>query len=288
MKSPPKSNGLKTLIRKPVLRVIVGLKNHISKPEDEADYIHHIRVDIKRLRAWLRLLKIDHGDYDWHKSDQCLREISHDMGQTRNNEVIHQVLQRLHNKNKGVEERAVIINLQQMLPLDAGLSKADWEEIKQRINDELEIIKDILISYDFSSEQIQNGIKYTYQKIFYNGKKAFSKNGGFDDLHNLRKWMKYLNYQLGYIYDAYPEINFKYIKLINKLGDRLGQINDLVMLKNALQQINLNEDDHKTLKNLIDKSLKKQIKRVEQSYKSIFSHHPGKILDQLNIFTNHK
>lgn len=282
MKSFTENYELKTLILESVIRVINDLKNHLSKPANEVGYIHYVRVNIKRLRGWLRLLKIDNGDYDWHKSDQCLHDISRDMGQSRNNEVMQEVLQILYNKNKRSRERAVITTLQEILPKDSELSETDWKDIKQRVNDELETIKEILIAYDFNSAQIQDGIKNTYKKTFDNGKKAFSKHGNFDDLHNLRKWMKYLNYQLGYIRDAYPEINNKFIKLVNTLGDRLGKINDLLILKDALQHINLDKDDHKILNNLIDKNIYKKTKRAEQSYKSIFKDPPEKIIS--NIF----
>lgn len=282
MKSFTENHELKTLIQKSVIGVINDLKNHLSKPVHETNYIHYVRVNIKRLRGLLRLLKIDNGNYDWHKSDQRLHDISRDMGQSRNNEVMHEVLQILYHKNKGSRERIAITALQELLPKESGLSETDWKDIKQRVDDELETIKDILIAYDFNSAQIQDGIKFTYKKTFDNGKKTFSKHGNFDDLHNLRKWMKYLNYQLGYIRDAYPEINNKFIKHVNALGDRLGKINDLVMLKNALQQINLDDDYHKTLNNLIDKNIYKKIKRAKKSYKSIFKHPPKKIIG--NIF----
>jgi CHAD domain-containing protein len=263
-------------IQKAVIHTIERLQQHLKKQEDSTEYIHRIRVDIKRLRAWLRLLRLKEGGLNWKQVDQHLFEYAKQLGSTRDAQAIKDTFKNLNKYTKTKEELSAIIYVREQLNLTLINSSINWEEFKKSFATELTLIKQDFISFP-STSILKKGLKHTYSKAIHHGQKAFSKKGTYDDLHKLRKWVKYLNYQLGYLN---KRINIKH--KIDALGDSLGKAHDLIMIKEKLEHLKKDERNN-IVSSLIDKNLCLILKNTEHAYKDIFNASAEKFVENVSI-----
>jgi CHAD domain-containing protein len=273
-----KTKDKKPLIQQSVIKTIDALQDHLTKPEGTEEYIHRIRVDIKHFRAWLRLLRISNEGYNWKEMDTTLLTQAKHLGTARDAEALNDTLNNLNNYAKTQKERDAIIYALEQLQSNLTNSPIDWKIFKAKLKTDLDIYSQGFVSFN-STQELKDGLKRTYKKTKQLAKKAFSIKGTHEDLHQFRKWVKYLNYQLSYLGKAYPQCN-KIKKDIDRLGNTLGKAHDLVMIEQKLGQVPEN-DLMKTVFKLIDKNIKLILKNSHHSYKTIFNLTPEKFIQQL-------
>ena len=58
-----------------VIALIDKLQTHLGKPVRGRGYVHRIRVDIKRLRAWIRLIRNEEDTVGLRDIDRDLRDV---------------------------------------------------------------------------------------------------------------------------------------------------------------------------------------------------------------------
>ena len=278
-----KSTDSVSLIQQSIIKTIDKLQYHLTKQEGVTGYIHRIRVDIKRLRGWLRLLRIHTDNGDWKIIDQNLIEVAKSLGGTRDDQVINETMAILVNNAKTKKEISAIASLHEQLHMELVPSSIDWKIIKNRLSEELNTIKKVFVSFE-SIHTIKKGLKHTYKRTIQHGEKAFSTQKTYDELHKLRKWVKYLNYQLAYIGKAYPDFYIKYKHTIDKLGDVLGKAHDLAVIKERLEQLPVkkkNTEDLEIVNDLIDNNINLILKNSRYTYKLIFNLSPEKFTSQI-------
>lgn len=264
-------------ISRAVIAVIDELQLHMQHPEREQKYVHPIRVDIKRLRAWIRLIRNKSGTFDWRTIDRNLRDGMKKLSAKRDAQVILETLKWLENKTGKNDEPSAIQVIRAHIQFDQSRHPVDWETIKSPFADVAEILKRQTLSVD-SDYMIKKGLKRTYKRTFKYGEKAFSGHATFDDLHQFRKWVKYLCFQLGFIQASYPDFHEQTRNRLDKLGNRLGRIHDLILVKDRLEQLYSIKDcadASEITGKMIDKKLGKLLKRSNSSYRKVFSSSPS-------------
>ena len=262
-----------SLIQQAVFKTIEKLEKHINKPVTEEEYIHRIRVDIKRLRGWLRVLRIRDGELDWKIIDQHLHDIAGSLGGSRDAEVINETLQLLSDHIGNDHDQAVFDHLKEKIYVEISPAVIDWKKIKPELTEQLQIYKKDYVSFK-NMAAVKRGIRRLYKKTLGLGNQAFSSNGVFEDLHKLRRWVKYLNYQLNFVRKAYPDCLEDFKKEISLLGSDLGEIHDLVMLKERIK----NDVDLQNTNELIDKTTEYLLNKSRQSYHYLFNLSPEKFI----------
>ncbi len=273
-----KSKGKKHLIQQSVNKTIDGLQRHLTDQENSKEYIHRIRVDIKHFRAWLRLQCFTNNGKDWKNMDAQLAEQAKYLGTTRDSEALTDTLISLINSSNTQKERAAILYAQEQLQSVLISSAIDWREFKDTLLESLTIFKQKFVSFD-SMHNLKERLKYTYKKTRQAAKIAFSKEGADEDVHQFRKWVKHLNYQLSYVSKAYPRcIKIKHD--IDKLGNLLGKAHDLILIKEKLKQVPENEF-REIIFDLIDKNISLTLKKSHHIYKTIFNSSAKKFIRQI-------
>ncbi len=267
-------NDYKLLVQQSIINTIDKLQYHLTLQDTSTEYIHRIRVDIKHLRAWLRLIR--NNKQNWKHIDKRLLEYSKQLGSTRDNQTTKDTLFSLNNIANTPDEHAAIAHVYKQLSLVLKHSKINWEEFKHNISCELDMIKHKHVSFD-TIKILENGMKKTYSKARHLGKKAFSKQGSYDDLHKHRKWVKYLNYQLGYLN---KRTNIK--RNVEKLGHDLGKAHDLIIIKEKLRLLDENKHINIVYK-LIDENINLILKRSSKTYKNIFNKSSEIFVDQFKF-----
>lgn len=266
-----------------IIEVIDALQRHLKQPANSRGYIHRIRVDIKRLRAWLRMIRDHSAAHDWKTTDRSLGAIAKALSSRRDAQVMVETLKWLSKKSRKDNEKHAIEEICARIQFDLVHHPVDWNTVKPALADELSGLRQQAILLK-SDKIIIEGLKRTYKRSFKYGNKAFSGDGSTEDLHELRKWVKYLYYQVGYIQAEYPEQYVNERKYLDKLGNRLGRIHDLHLLEERLDELSFQPDCSgaaRVVRKIMHKRLDKLIKQSEFLYKKIFTLSPSRFVQKI-------
>lgn len=267
-----------------VIEIIDALRQHLKQPEHDQRYIHRIRVDIKRLRAWLRMIRYRSGDNHWKMTDRSLRAIADELSSRRDTQVMMETLKWLAEKSKTENEKHAAGIIHARIQFDLGHYPVDWKTVKVSLAGELDTLRQQAY-LPVCDRVIMKGLKKTYKRSLEYGNKAFSENGSIDDLHKLRKWVKYLYYQFGHIHATYPDQYGNERKHLKKLGDRLGIIHDLNLLDKKLDDLSSQPDSLDAIKVIRKMMKRRQNKLTKQSeclYKKVFTQSPSSFVETIS------
>jgi CHAD domain-containing protein len=246
-----------------IVNTIALTRQHLSGQHD-SEYIHRIRVDIKHLRAWLRLTRISDNGLNWKIMDAELRDQAKLLGTTRDIQAIDKTLKSLKHYIKTDAELQSIAYLHENLCHEHISIDIDWDKTIESLEQTLDDFEQCYSS-NKSLSALEKGLKLTYSKCKKRGKKVFFKHGTYDDLHNLRKWVKTLAYQLGYINKRHTKLKSN----IELLGEILGQTHDFIIIKDKIKLLKKNKN-LKVANTLIDEHIKLMIKNAKPLYKKTF------------------
>ncbi|MCI0448040.1 CHAD domain-containing protein [bacterium] len=271
-------------ISRAVIAVIDDLQLHLQHPEREPRHVHRIRVDIKRLRAWLRLIRNKSGTFNWRTVDNYFRDSMKKLSAKRDAQVILETLKWLEDKTDKENEQSAIQVIRAHIQFEPGGHELDWETVRSPLVDIAETLKRQTLSVD-SDDMIKKGLKRTYKRTCNYGKKAFSAHTLPEDLHQLRKWVKYLCFQIGFIQASYPGLYEQIRNRLDKLGNRLGRIHDLILVQEKLEQLSTVKDcigASKVTAKIIDKKFRTLLKRSNRFYQKIFTLSPAEFIGYIS------
>jgi len=273
-------------ITRKVFAVIDNLDHYLNHPEKIEKHIHHVRVDIKKLRSWIRLVQSNSDKQEWREIDRCLRDMAKQWSAKRDEEVVSETLVWLKKKERN-QHVAVSINRLYTTIQDNSIKQSAYKntvKIPDRVFlDNLK--RKTLLAAKY--ETIRQGLQKTYKRALKLGAKACSEKGTVDDLHKFRRWVKYLSYQLEFIEAMYTDNSGNMHNQLDKLGKRLGRIHDLVMIKNRIKHFPENEDFRNDICETgmaTDRKMNKLVKQTKQSFDSIFVLKPRDFASGLQLF----
>ncbi|MEX2525008.1 MAG: CHAD domain-containing protein [Gammaproteobacteria bacterium] len=258
-----------------VVAVIDDLMRQLQDPE-EKKAVHRIRVDIKRLRAWLRLARCSGEDFDWRGRDRRLRDLARSLSRRRDVQVTLDTLTWLEKKACDDTQRQAIDKIRSHIRFEPGRYDIDWPAMKQALSLEMDDLREQVGRLD-NPGMIKEGLKRTYRRADKRGGRAFSREGTVDDLHQLRKWVKYLYYQVRFIRDIDTEKFRKSSRRLDELGDKLGRIHDLDILRHRLAKLADTEacvGAAPVLGKLIEQRMKRLNRRCDGFYRKVFNKSP--------------
>lgn len=260
-----------SLIQGVVIKTIDDLQLELNKPFTKKDHVHRIRVAIKKIRAWLVFMKNHKNEFDWKKTDRHLLIISKSLGSNRDQQVMIETVEMLFNNTKSQLERTSIVRVKDQLCAGIESHSIDWVTVNAELIEISNTIKNNLLAIN-SIDCIIKDLRSTYKKVLKHGNNTFSKKYSYKSLHKLRKWIKNLNYQLSYVQNVFPDSSMKSKADIAYLGDSLGKIHDLILLKKTISQLqfaNKNKEYINVVNNLIDKKIDTLFKKSKKRYKLI-------------------
>lgn len=237
-------------------------------------HIHRIRVNIKKLRAWIRLLKDTPGKMDFKETDHYLANTAKIFSCHRDAEIIPETINWLKKKTDNPGKKKELQKINQHISYRKNLPVFPDEKssiINKKFLTELKQ-KSIKVDIEYI---IGHGLERTYKKSRRCGKKAFSSNRTLNDLHKFRKWTKYLCYQIEFIQASHPEYYQDEHHLLDKIGKQLGRIHDLDILQQKVNEIKNNKDvctEAKNVNKLIEEHMQKMYERTKDLYKKAFYH----------------
>ena len=190
----------------------------------------------------------------------------------------------LEKKADGDAPRHAIERVRSYVRFDLGRHEADWPYIRKSLAAETDTLRSQVVLLD-DRETASEGMKYTYKRADKRGGRAFSNDGTIEEMHQLRKWVKYLYYQVGFVRNANPDLYRKAWKRLNELGDKLGRIHDLDILERKIATFSETGDcveSAAVVLGLIERRKEKLIKRCNRLYRKVFNKSPAAFVRLLN------
>ena len=206
---------------------------------EPADAVHEARKDIKKIRSALRLVREALGDDEWRRENQHYRDCARQLGGFRDAEVLVEALEALAERfGPPTGERFEGLRAELDRENRAAHEDGSIERAMSKAAAELELGRARIDSLPLEGdgwELIGPGLNRSYRR----GRKRLrtvEEETSVENLHELRKRVKDLWYQLRLIRDADPDMLGPLADHAHDLSDHLGDDHDLALLREQVQR----------------------------------------------------
>lgn len=225
-------------------------------PDDIDTSVHEIRKAIKRIRAILRLVRWDIGEELYQAENMHFRDLARQLSQLRDYHVIITYLaDNFEAKELKIPEDKFIslvnhLNIQKEAELKRIIDSQTLESIREQMQVSINEISKYPFDY-LGPHTIRQGVSNAYAQCL---KKISDAQLKLDDnqLHLLRKRVKYLLNQMILIQEVWPDFFKTYSTSLKRASDLLGDdhnISETIILISQLPDSVISENDRN---NLID------------------------------------
>jgi CHAD domain-containing protein len=233
----PVAAGIKRVITARVDDAIAQLRGEAGTEAPEG--VHEARKDIKKIRSALRLVRDALGDEVWRLENEHYRDCARKLSDFRDAEILVEALDALADRF-GVPTRERVGRMRTELEQENRAAQADraMERAMGSAAAELEQGRSRIDSLPLKGdgwELIGPGLRRSYRR----GRKrlrAVEELASVTNLHELRKRVKDLWYQLRLIRDADRELLEPLADHAHDLSDHLGDDHDLALLREQVQR----------------------------------------------------
>jgi CHAD domain-containing protein len=206
---------------------------------EPAEAIHEARKDIKKTRAALRLIRHVIGDEVWRRENDHYRDTARTLSSFRDAEILVEALDGL-GERFGAAVQGRFAGLREQLDQENSSVRDDgtMERAMAGATGTLTAGRSRIdrLSLDGDGwELIGPGLHRSYRR----GRKrlrAVEEDASVTNLHELRKRVKDLWYQLRLIREADPELIGSHADYAHDLSDHLGDDHDLALLREEVQR----------------------------------------------------
>jgi CHAD domain-containing protein len=233
----PVGAGTKRVLRGQVDDAIAQLRGETEA--DPAEAIHEARKDVKKIRSALRMVRNAIGDDVWRRENDHYREVARMLSSFRDAEILVEALDGLGGRF-GPTARDRFGGLHEELDDENTAAHDDGSIERAMVGAAAELAAgrstiDGLPLEDDGWELIGAGLHRSYRR----GRKrlrAVEEEASVTNLHELRKRVKDIWYQLRLIRDADAEMIGQIADHAHDLSDHLGDDHDLALLRAEAQR----------------------------------------------------
>jgi len=225
-------------------------------PEGRQRALHMTRKSIKRLRGLLRLIRKGDEEF-YHAQNSRLRDLARALSRQRDADAVVETLDRLLEREKDDDKR-------DLLPF--ALTEID--DVEHAF-----AALDLPTDADEGAKLLASGAR----RIITKARKAFKharKRGDEHDFHEMRKSVKYHWMHLGLLGAMWPGSRLSRRKRAERLGDVLGDLNDVANLSALLGS------DEFSLDAKAEKLLQKRLAQREKQLRRQALAHAEELFDK--------
>lgn len=203
--------------------------------------IHDARLCFKRIRSLMRLGRFNFGEQNYNELNLFYRDQARKLSSIRDITAMIELCEKMREIAKTDQIKKLInhiridlIKKRKTLMAGQEVEKAKNEVIQSLTNQET-VIKNLLFASG-NNQQLASGIRRVYQS----GRKLYKLSVKTTDDHNLHEWrkqVKYLWYQLVILTPLWPEILTPLCKQVQTLSQLLGKHHDYFIFANTLQSM---------------------------------------------------
>lgn len=186
--------------------------------------IHHLRVHCKHLRAAIRLLRHQGSRKRWQRRDHALRNFARRFGAARDWQVVRDTVQYLADSCRNMAGKDACARLLSALPRRRPPLPPLPFQVPAIDNP---------IASETAAYSVVTGLRETLARCRRLAKPVMAGTASVEQLHRLRKWVKYLGYQLLLAVETDAASDRLHRQLV-ALGHLLGVIHDLAHLEHWL------------------------------------------------------
>jgi CHAD domain-containing protein len=233
----PAGPGIRRVIASQVDDAIVQLRGEAGT--EPAAAIHEARKDLKKVRSALRLVRDALGDELWRRENEHYRDVARQLSGHRDAEILVEALDGLGERfNPTSRDR--FDELHEQLDRENRAAHEDGTAERAMAGAAAELAAgrsriDTLPLDGDGWELIGPGIHRSYRR----GRKrlrAVDEEASVTNLHELRKRVKDLTYQLRLIQDVDKPMLGTLVDHAHDLSDHLGEDHDLALLREEVQR----------------------------------------------------
>jgi CHAD domain-containing protein len=233
----PVGAGLIRVIAAQVDDAIAQLRGEAGS--DPAEAIHEARKDVKKIRSALRLVRDEIGDEAWRRENEHYREVARTLSAFRDAEILVEALDEL-SERFGPEAEGHLAALREQLERENRAAQDDGS-VERAMTDAaagLAVGRARIETLPLEGDGwnvIGPGLHRTYRR----GRKrlrSVEEEASVDALHELRKRVKDLWYQVRLIREADEHMLGPLADHAHDLSDHLGDDHDLALLRETAQK----------------------------------------------------
>lgn len=233
----PVADGIRRVVSARVDDAIAQLRGEAGTETAEA--VHEARKDIKKIRSALRMVRDEIGDDVWQRENEHYRECARQLSGFRDAEILVEALDGLAERF-GPPAREGFDRLRRELDHEnrAAHEEGEIERAMASAAAELETGRSRINSLPIDGDGwglIGPGIHRSYRR----GRRRLrdvEEEASVTNLHELRKRVKDLWYQLRLIREADPEMIGPLADHAHDLSDHLGDDHDFALLREQVQR----------------------------------------------------
>lgn len=240
-----KESVQKAVQRIALKRIGCALRNLGSA--DKVEAVHRVRMEIKKLRGLLRLVREASGEAWYTRQTGLLREAANSLGSVRDAHVTAKALSDLISHYRAQLSRRPFNPLKQALQARcreavAGFEKESRSKLVAKNLRQVQRECQGLRLHAKGWTALCAGLTWSYSRG-RRSKAACLKDPSPENLHEWRKRVKDLWYQVRLLRPVWPEQMCAMASELKTLSDLLGDDHDLVILRGVLEQIHPAPDE---------------------------------------------
>lgn len=251
----PVPDGITRIIGSQIDHALYNIEQNIDKDFDES--VHESRKSVKRVRAVLRLVRDEIGTKLYKRDNYHFRDINRYLSEIRNISVIIETLGKVTRDNPGNDYSELINETIRFKDKLIEILFAEEDRLKT-VADLLNTGKDRAVKLPLKRDDIK--VLFSGMSKIYSLCDACMKNARKEptneNLHELRKQVKYLYYQFQVLTPFIPDELLTHKPNLDKIAESLGEDHDLAELDIFLDNISgIYPDDYgiNKLENTIEK-----------------------------------
>jgi CHAD domain-containing protein len=253
--------------------------------------VHTGRKKFKQLRGLLRLIRYGLGDEVYRQENTVLRDSGRPLSDVRDSDVMIETFDKLVEEYKKQTRKALVKKIRTAL---VKRRTRIWKQVLEK--------EKAMTKVKSLTKQLQNNIKKWPQfpdefgvlkkgirKIYARGQEEMDtafKDLSDENLHEWRKSVKYLRYQLEFLQDMKPEVLNEMADLAHDLADTLGLDHDLAVLDGLIQSEikSITSKEKKLLTDLIQKGRSELQKDAKAMGPQLYADTPKQFCKQLKNY----
>ena len=218
--------------------------------QDAHKAIHDTRKQMKKIRAFGRLMRKEIGEKKYKMTNIYYRDISQKISEARDTAAMLNTMNLIaEDVSTDAQEKAFKDIKNHLVARKSAVSRRlKKEEVLEAIKSDLARAEKIHASWKIKHKGFSTfggGLGKTYERCQKAMKKAYKKNT-VESFHAWRKRAKYLRYQVAYLREVWHKPMKSLEKELHQLTDYLGDDHDLAVLKAHIEQMDYEDQEART------------------------------------------
>ncbi len=220
-----------------VRRVILEQLDGMTKASaDDVEVVHGLRVACKKIRAWLRLLRHALGDDAFNYENRIFRDLARRLSAQRDADVLHESVEALRAAFPDDAHADDISAVRNALPetrKEAEDLATVVEGVKAAVIKARQRIAELPLERGGRGKPLKRAYRASCRRE-KKARRAARQACTPDNLHEWRKQVKALDYQLQLVRDVWPKRIGRLNERLKALAKTLGYHHDLAVLEERL------------------------------------------------------